>query len=248
MSKELKRRKLEYAILEEDWGSNDHRELPREQPESIPVPETERRPPALSGNGSTSLTTDNLLEIRNIEEEEGGTSQQQFNNNIVVDGGDMTGRGAEEEKVGVLDDQGAHNDDRAMTSGGRIVKQREEDMLSINVVGISDATWVGEKCIFDRDKKCVRHGIQATIYQVTSKKWSYLNNKKSYGWKTRKVEKLACRMRSSGPIEYQKSTNTTIFPESHTDLNFSGGVENVQDSGFLHDRGLLTFLSEKSDN
>ena len=91
-SKEPKRRKLEYAILEEDWGSNGRRELPREQPETISVPESERGPPTLSGSESTSLATNNLLEVRSIEEEEGVTSQQQFNNNILVDSGEITGR------------------------------------------------------------------------------------------------------------------------------------------------------------
>ena len=138
------------------------------------------------------------MEIKNVEEEERRTTQQQFNNNIVVDGGDKTGRCSKEGKVVVLDDQEAHNKDRAMTSSGRIEKEKDEDIVSSNVVvGISDTAWSGEKCLFDRDKKCIKHGVQATVYQVTSKKWSYMKNKKSYGWKTRKVEKLACRMRSS---------------------------------------------------
>ena len=112
--------------------------------------------------------------------------------------------------------------------------------LPVDAKRMENTTWASGKCGFDKDEKCVIHGVKATVYFVTSKTWTYLNNRKSYGWKARKVKKLACRMKNSGPLDSLESANTTINPGTLTDGKYSGWVENIED------RGLLSFLNDVS--
>ena len=126
-----------------------------------------------------------------------------------------------------------------MTSSDNIEKLGADIGIPVDARRMESTTWTSEKCEFDRDEKCIIHGVKANIYFVTSKTWTYLNNRKSYGWKARKVKKLACGMKKSGPVDSLKPTKTTN-PGTHTDDKYSGWVENIGD------RDLLSFLSDNS--
>ena len=125
------------------------------------------------------------------------------------------------------------------TATNNMEKLSADEGLAVDARRMENITWTSVKCEFDRDEKCMIHGVKAKVHFVTSKTWTYVNNKKSYGWKARKIKKLACGMKNSGPVGSIKTTNST-HPGTQADDKYSGWVVNTRD------RDLLTFLSDKS--
>ena len=98
----------------------------------------------------------------------------------------------------------------------------------------------GTECKFNKRKRmCMRHECEAQSYEVTSKKWKWIEKRKEYGFVSQKCVKWRCMRAKSMGDQVQNSANPDLRKQP---------AEVLTDCGNLQTEGLGTLTGDNRDS